>query len=161
MRLSYAGEVLRVSGSQLRPERQFGQVGIELIGPAVPAADAEAVLLCAGRRLAELGREAHHRRIDARLAEAMRAGKLVEAQRGWAETMVAREEELFDEWLRTAPVVVVPGSRSIPPSAMASGSSRTHAVEARARSEYRSSPLVSALTSEEAFVADAIRQARE
>ena len=31
-RLSYAGQVLRVKGSQLRPERQFGQAGIELIG---------------------------------------------------------------------------------------------------------------------------------
>lgn len=47
LRLSYAGEVLQVSGSQLRPERQFGQAGIELIGPAGPAADAEAVLLAA------------------------------------------------------------------------------------------------------------------
>ncbi|MBX9634247.1 MAG: ATP phosphoribosyltransferase regulatory subunit, partial [Magnetospirillum sp.] len=32
LRLSYAGQVLRVKGSQLRPERQFGQAGIELIG---------------------------------------------------------------------------------------------------------------------------------
>src|SRR5690606_15769726 len=32
LRLSYAGQVLRVSGTQLRPERQFGQAGIELIG---------------------------------------------------------------------------------------------------------------------------------
>ncbi len=32
LRLSYAGQVLRVRGSQLRPERQFGQAGIELIG---------------------------------------------------------------------------------------------------------------------------------
>jgi ATP phosphoribosyltransferase regulatory subunit len=32
LRLSYAGQVLQVSGSQLRPERQFGQAGVELIG---------------------------------------------------------------------------------------------------------------------------------
>ncbi|HYB10623.1 MAG TPA: ATP phosphoribosyltransferase regulatory subunit [Alphaproteobacteria bacterium] len=47
LRLSYAGDVLRVRGSQLRPERQFVQVGAELIGSASAEADAEAVLLAA------------------------------------------------------------------------------------------------------------------
>jgi ATP phosphoribosyltransferase regulatory subunit len=47
LRLSYAGQVLQVSGGQLRPERQFGQAGIELIGAEAPAADAEMVLLAA------------------------------------------------------------------------------------------------------------------
>ena len=45
LRLAYAGQVLRVRGSQLRPERQFGQVGAELIGAAQPTADAEVVRL--------------------------------------------------------------------------------------------------------------------
>jgi ATP phosphoribosyltransferase regulatory subunit len=45
LRLSYGGQVLRVKGSQLRPERQFGQVGVELIGTLLPTADAEVVLL--------------------------------------------------------------------------------------------------------------------
>jgi|HubBroStandDraft_1064217.scaffolds.fasta_scaffold01264_5 ATP phosphoribosyltransferase regulatory subunit len=47
LRLSYAGQVLRVRGSQLRPERQFGQVGAELIGSDAAAADAEMVSLAA------------------------------------------------------------------------------------------------------------------
>ncbi len=47
LRLSYAGQVLRVTGSQLRPERQFGQAGIELIGAPSAAADAEVALLAA------------------------------------------------------------------------------------------------------------------
>ncbi len=47
LRLSYAGEVLCLVGSQLRPEREFVQVGAELIGSASPAADAEVVLLAA------------------------------------------------------------------------------------------------------------------
>ena len=47
LRLSYAGEILRVKGDELRPERQFGQVGVELIGSDSPASDAEAVLLAA------------------------------------------------------------------------------------------------------------------
>ena len=54
LRLSYAGDVLRVRGSQLRPERQFLQVGAELIGSASAAADAEAVLLAA-EALAQVG----------------------------------------------------------------------------------------------------------
>ncbi len=45
LRLSYAGQVLRVQGTQLRPERQFGQVGAELIGAASVEADTEVVLL--------------------------------------------------------------------------------------------------------------------
>ena len=47
LRLCYAGEVLRVRGNQLRPERQFAQVGAELLGSDAPAADAEVVLLAA------------------------------------------------------------------------------------------------------------------
>ena len=47
LRLCYAGQVLRVNGSQLRPERQVGQVGAELIGPSEVGADAEAILLAA------------------------------------------------------------------------------------------------------------------
>jgi len=54
LRLSYAGEVLRVKGTQLRPERQFGQVGVELIGAETPQADAEMVLM-AVEALASIG----------------------------------------------------------------------------------------------------------
>jgi ATP phosphoribosyltransferase regulatory subunit len=54
LRLSYAGQVLRVRGSQLRPERQVGQVGAELIGSAAPEADAE-VIAIAAEALAEVG----------------------------------------------------------------------------------------------------------
>ena len=45
LRLSYSGEVLRVRGSQLRPERQILQVGAELIGSGSPSADTEIIFL--------------------------------------------------------------------------------------------------------------------
>jgi ATP phosphoribosyltransferase regulatory subunit len=45
LRLCYAGQVLRVKGTQLNPERQFAQAGIELIGSDSAAADAEIVTL--------------------------------------------------------------------------------------------------------------------
>ena len=54
LRLSYSGQVLRVKSSQLRPERQFAQAGIELIGSTSPAADAEVILLAA-EALSRLG----------------------------------------------------------------------------------------------------------
>lgn len=54
LRLSYAGQCLRVRGSQLAPERQVAQAGIELIGHDSPAADAEMVLVGA-EALATLG----------------------------------------------------------------------------------------------------------
>jgi len=47
LRLSYAGQVLRIKGSQLRPERQFSQVGAELIGVEHAAADAEVIVMAA------------------------------------------------------------------------------------------------------------------
>jgi ATP phosphoribosyltransferase regulatory subunit len=45
LRLSYAGDVLRVNGTQLRPERQFCQVGCELIGEDSQQADIEVALI--------------------------------------------------------------------------------------------------------------------
>jgi len=47
VRLAYAGQVLRVRGTQLRPERQFAQAGVELIGSDALAADVEVAVLAA------------------------------------------------------------------------------------------------------------------
>jgi len=54
LRLCYGGEVLRIRGSQLRPERQFSQAGAELFGSADPHTDAEMVLMAADS-LSQLG----------------------------------------------------------------------------------------------------------
>jgi ATP phosphoribosyltransferase regulatory subunit len=54
LRLSYAGQSLRAQGSQIAPDRQFAQAGIELIGHDSPAADAEIVLVAA-EALAAMG----------------------------------------------------------------------------------------------------------
>jgi ATP phosphoribosyltransferase regulatory subunit len=45
LRLCYAGQVMRVKGDTLRPERQFGQVGAELIGADEAQADSEIVVM--------------------------------------------------------------------------------------------------------------------
>ena len=54
LRLSYAGQCLRVRGSQIAPDRQIAQAGIELIGQDSPNADAEIVLVAA-EALAAIG----------------------------------------------------------------------------------------------------------
>ena len=54
LRLCYAGQVLRVRGTQLAPERQVHQAGIELIGTDAPEADAE-VAVVATEALAAVG----------------------------------------------------------------------------------------------------------
>jgi ATP phosphoribosyltransferase regulatory subunit len=54
LRLCYDGQVLRVKGSEIRPERQVGQVGAELIGAEGPAADVEAIAV-AGEALLTVG----------------------------------------------------------------------------------------------------------
>src|SRR6185312_13914935 len=54
LRLSYDGQVLRVKGSEIRPERQVGQAGAELIGAGGPAADVE-VIAVAGEALQTVG----------------------------------------------------------------------------------------------------------
>lgn len=47
LRLSYAGTVLQVEGNGLSPDREIFQVGVELIGSAALAADAEVILVAA------------------------------------------------------------------------------------------------------------------
>lgn len=54
LRLCYAGQVLQVSGSQLRSQRQVGQVGCELIGGHGAASDGEIITLAA-QALAGIG----------------------------------------------------------------------------------------------------------
>jgi ATP phosphoribosyltransferase regulatory subunit len=54
LRLCYAGQVLRTKGTQIRPERQLGQVGGELIGTEAVAADLE-IISVAAEALMELG----------------------------------------------------------------------------------------------------------
>jgi phage I-like protein len=126
---------------------------------ALPSdAGADEVLLAAGRRIAELSEAAKLRHVESRIGEALRQGKLVEAQRAWAEALVAREEGLFDEWLRTAPIIVQPGS--LGRQSASAIDRRAESVAIRARAEFRSHAFLSALTTEEAYVADAVREAR-
>lgn len=120
-------------------------------------ANAEEVLVAASERLRSMQHAARQRHVEERIRDAMRAGKLVEAQRAWAEALVAKEEGLFDAWLETAPVVISRGATK-PPEDDATHESGQRALVAKARAEFRSQPLLGRLTTEEAYVADAVRQ---
>lgn len=118
------------------------------------ARDETAVLVAAVQRLAETDDAEARRTAERRVGEALRAGKLCEAQREWALTLALKDVTVFDEWLRTAPVLI-PLGRTQPPAGATSQSEGGAARAARA--EFRAHPELAALTSEEAYVADATR----
>jgi len=120
-----------------------------------PEASSEEIVVAANERLVHLQREAADRHIKGRLREATESGRLVASQRDWAGRLIRRDEELFEEWLATAPVVVARGMTPAPGTV--SGDVRSKAAESRARAEFKVSPLLSALTTEEAYVAEAVR----
>lgn len=117
--------------------------------------DVETILVAASRRFEDLEKRQARGEAEARVSEAILAGKLTEAQREVAMLLALRDSDLFDQWLRAAPVVV-PLGRTVPPGGTSVSGSR-HALEARARSEFRAHSTLAALTSEEAYVADAVR----
>lgn len=123
-----------------------------------PTADEEAVLVAAVERIETLQEELSRREADEVVAVAMKAGKLTSAQKAWAVELILRDPEAFKAWLDEAPVVV-PHGQVAPPEADATGEGRRGAVAAGAKREYRSSNLLQSLTSEEAYVADSVREA--
>lgn len=115
----------------------------------------EEVLVAATQRVAELEEQIRVRQAEDRVEAAVTEGKLTPAQQAWAVRLCLRDESLFDEWLGTAAVVVQPG-RLAPPAATQAVPNAA-SITARARAEYRAHPEVAALTSEEAYIADALR----
>lgn len=118
----------------------------------------DAVLLAASRRLETLEQELQRRDAEQHIGQAVREGKITEAQRGFAMRLALSDASLFDEWLRTAPVVVPLGRTTAPADSNTAPSE--HRIEAQARAEYRAHPELAALTTEDAFVADALRKVK-
>ncbi|MCP4590797.1 MAG: hypothetical protein GY842_08630 [bacterium] len=116
------------------------------------------VLVAAGRRLDDVARETELRAAHQRVTEAQRQGRLTAAQRDWALNLAQKDPQLFDEWLKNAPVVV-PLGRLNPAETLNRSTARSGAAAESARAEYRAHPGLSALTSEEAYVAAAQREA--
>jgi len=121
------------------------------------SADEATVLMAASQRIEDLQGQLARRAAEETAAEAMKAGKLTTAQREWAVALILRDPELFASWLAGAPVVVPHGQVAPPEGAGGHGGARA-TVEEAARREYRQSALLQSLTSEEAYVADAVRR---
>lgn len=123
-----------------------------------PDSEVETVLVAAEERLDLLAREWLLREAGKRVESAMGSGRLVPAQRGWAMSLAMTDPAGFDTWLATAPQVVIPGRTEAPASVSGSGRSES-AIAASARLSFRSDPNLALLTSEEAWVRDALREA--
>ncbi len=118
---------------------------------------ARQVLVAASQRIAELEQQEEAKGAEARVAEAMTAGKLTESQRDWALKLALSDAQSFDEWTAAAPVIVNLG-RTAAPSASDPAEQTSRLVAARARSEYRCESVLQALTSEDAYVQQAMKE---
>lgn len=123
-----------------------------------PGVATEEVLVAAKERIESQTREMAQRDAEEVVVTALRAGKLTEAQREWAIELAATDRAGFDAWEEAAPVIVTPG-RTEPPDATAGDDRTRRVVAARARTEFRNHPELEMVTSEAAYVADAVRQA--
>ena len=121
---------------------------------------ARQVLVAASRRIAELEQREEDKGAETRVSEAMAAGKLTEAQLEWALKLALSDAQSFDDWSAAAPMVVSLG-RTAAPSAGDSVAQTNQLVAARARSEYRCEAVLQALTSEDAFVQQAMRESNQ
>ncbi|MGB9623779.1 MAG: hypothetical protein ACPMAQ_02865, partial [Phycisphaerae bacterium] len=85
-----------------------------------------------------------------------------EAQREWAVALAMKDTAAFEAWEASAPVVVPVGRiDGAPGDASDAGSDRERMIiAAKARAEFRANPELERLTSEEAYVALAMREAR-
>lgn len=122
--------------------------------------DAHTVVAAASARLATLEESRRQDRVERKIERAVQSGRLVGAQLEFARALAMKDESLFDDWLETAPVVLSLGKIGAPPARLAGepGGGRTaQGIAPAARQEYRGSRLLQSLTSEDAFVADAIR----
>lgn len=120
--------------------------------------DAKDVLIAAEARLVSLTAESLGRAAGDKVDAAMKAGKLTSAQREWATSLAMKDPRAFDEWLSTAPVVVRPG-RLEPPGGGSTESQSRAAVIASARAAFRSESALSLITTESAWIQQALREA--
>jgi phage I-like protein len=114
------------------------------------------VLVAAGRQLRQAAEDAALLAAQRRVAEAQRQNRLTVGQHEWALTLARKDPELFDAWLATAPVVV-PLGRTEPAMALPAAPARRKAAAEAARAEFHACPALAGLTSEEAYVAAAVR----
>lgn len=103
LRLSYAGQVLRARGAPMRPERQLGQVGAEIVGTAAPAADAEVILMATGALAAQgIDRLSVDLGLPALVPSILAAGQTSQRTRAQVAEALARKDEAAVRGLQAA-----------------------------------------------------------
>lgn len=117
----------------------------------------EQLLVSAEQRLAAMVHEAAGVAAERRVAAAVGAGKLTPAQHDWAMQLALKDPATFDAWAESAPQVVVLG-QTRGPTGIAAGGRDRNAIAVAARAYYHSEPGLAALTSEDAWVAEALRE---
>ncbi len=111
-------------------------------------------------RLGALIESTRQREAVERVACAMQAGKVCEAQKQWATQFALRDPTGFDGWVADAPVLV-PLQRIVPDgqATTGDGQAQREAVIAAARGEYKDNMLLQRLTGEQAYVNTALAEA--
>lgn len=107
------------------------------------------LLVAASERVAELEEDCVRRRCRERVDAAIAHGRLYPHRRDWAIRLGEMDEGILEDYLASCTEIVplgrvAPPDGALPPSAVA------------ARAEFRAHPELSAITSEEAYVADAV-----
>lgn len=143
-----------VAAETVHPDLQATDVLRSRLQVEPDCSDTE-LLVAAGQRLTQLEDHIRLGLIEQKVSHALAIGKLTPAQRSWATRLALRDHALFDEFVASACTVVQTGRINAPDTASMSQASQA----ASARAEFRSHPQLAALTTEEAFVADALRRA--
>ncbi|HSW47005.1 MAG TPA: phage protease [Phycisphaerae bacterium] len=116
------------------------------------------VLTAAEQKLAGLESEAGAAAAKGKVAAAAAAGKLTPAMRDWAMKLALCDPAAFETWAATAPVVVMLGRTQAPQRVTCGGRDRS-AVIASALANYHAEPALAELTSESAWIDEALREA--
>ncbi|GMU23923.1 MAG: hypothetical protein AMXMBFR13_40000 [Phycisphaerae bacterium] len=119
----------------------------------------ESVLAAAERRIGELTAESRRRDAEEKVQEALCAGKLACGQRAWALSLAMKDPAGFESWAASAPVVVAIGRTEPPLCGQDRGSGARRTVVAAARVAFQAQPALALLTSEQAWIAQALREA--
>lgn len=124
------------------------------------AASDDLVVVAAVTRIDALETAAGLEAARQRVERATAAGKLAASQHDWAMTLALRDPAEFDAWERCAPCVVQMG-RIGSPSRTAASAHANGTPAALARTEWRANrALLEPLCTEEAYIADAVRQSK-
>ena len=121
--------------------------------------DLNAVLIAADDSLRKLSEASAEKIAADKVVAAMRDGKLTPAQRDWAVRLALSDAASFDEWVATASRVVSLGRTEAPGDGDGKRARDRVTVLASAQRAFRAEPALALLTTESAWIGQALREA--